>query len=113
MYNTEANVEARSSLCNPFRENSRSLATHSTKTETTRSPEEKSISFADRLPVGRSTKCSPDNLHSSSTEGSPARRSRRVPFWMEDNVSGGEFTEEVQQNLLLFTSLPDPVTFKK
>ena len=108
--NTEASAEASSSLCNPARENSRSLAAHSTEVETARSPEERSRSFA----VGRSTESSPENLHSSTIEGSPARRSRRVPFWTEDYVSGGEFTEEeTEQNLLLFTSLIDPVTFEE
>jgi len=101
--NTKANAEASSSSCNPpVREHSYSLAAHSTEVETAGSP------------VGRSTDDSPDNLHSSSIDDSPASRSRRVPFWMEDYVSGGEFTEEeAEQNLLLFTSLTDPVTFEE
>jgi hypothetical protein len=102
--NTEASAEASSSLCNPVRENSRSLAAHSTEAETAGSP------------VGRSTDGSLDNLHSSPIEDSPASRSRsrRVPFWMEDYMSGGEFTEEeAEQNLFLFTSLTDPVTFEE
>jgi hypothetical protein len=101
--NTKANAEASSSSCNPpVREHSYSLAAHSTEVETAGSP------------VGRSTDDSPDNLHSSSIDDSPASRSRRVPFWMEDYVSGGEFTEEeAEQNLLLFTSLTNPVTFEE
>jgi len=64
--NTEASVEASLSSCNPV--NSRSLAAHSTEAETAGSL------------VGRSTDGSPDNLHSSPIEDSPASRSRRMPF---------------------------------
>ena len=67
-----------------------------------------------------------DNLSSSeslgensgiSRESSPSSqqgRNRRVPFWMEDYVSGGEFSEgDVEHNLVLFTSTADPTTFEE
>ena len=50
----------------------------------------------------------------SSEESSPEGRNRRVPFWMEDYVSGGEFSEvEEHNNLVLFTSISDPTTFEE
>ena len=67
-----------------------------------------------------------DNLSSSeslgensgvSGESSPNSqqgRNRRVPFWMEDYVSGGEFLEgDVEHSLVLFTSTADPTTFEE
>ncbi|KAL6321590.1 hypothetical protein AAG906_024591 [Vitis piasezkii] len=52
-----------------------------------------------------------------SGESSPSSqqgRNRRVPFWMEDYVSGGEFSEgDVEHNLVLFTSTADPTTFEE
>ena len=94
--------------------NPRSLAEHSLEAETARSSKKRSRAFADKLPVGRSTKSPPNNLHSSFAKGSQARRSRRVSFWMEDYVSGGEFAaEEAKKNLLLFTSLTHRVTFEE
>ena len=52
-----------------------------------------------------------------SGESSPSSqqgRNRRVPFWMEDYVSGGEFSEgDVEPNLVLFTSTADPTTFEE
>lgn len=50
----------------------------------------------------------------TSAESSPEGRNRRAPFWMEDYVSGGEFSEEVEHNnLVLFTSHSDPTTFEE
>ena len=50
----------------------------------------------------------------SSEESSPEGRNRRVPFWMEDYVSGGEFSEvEEHNNLVLFTSTSDSTTFEE
>ncbi|RVW41754.1 Retrovirus-related Pol polyprotein from transposon TNT 1-94 [Vitis vinifera] len=52
-----------------------------------------------------------------SGESSPSSqqgRNKRVPFWMEDYVSGGEFSEgDVEHNLVLFTSTADPTTFEE
>ena len=51
----------------------------------------------------------------TSEESSPKGRNRRVPFWMEDYVSGGEFSKEEAEhnNLVLFTSTADLTTFEE
>lgn len=50
----------------------------------------------------------------TSAESSPEGRNRRAPFWMEDYVSGGEFSEEVEHNnLVMFTSHSDLTTFEE
>ena len=50
----------------------------------------------------------------TSEENSRDGRNKRVLFWMEDYVSGGEFSEEeVEHNLVLFTSTADPTTFEE
>ncbi|WJZ99221.1 hypothetical protein VitviT2T_017686 [Vitis vinifera] len=49
-----------------------------------------------------------------SSPNSQQGRNRRVPFWMEDYVSRGEFSEgDVEHNLVLFTSTVDPTTFEE
>ncbi|KAI9198089.1 hypothetical protein LWI28_009882 [Acer negundo] len=48
------------------------------------------------------------------SSSSPEGRNKRVPFWMEDYVSGEELSEEeVEHNLVLFTSTIDPTTFEE
>jgi hypothetical protein len=51
----------------------------------------------------------------TSEESSPEGRNRRVPFWMEDYVSGGEFSEEEVEhnNLVLFTLTLNPTTLEE
>ena len=50
----------------------------------------------------------------SSEESLLEGRNRRISFWMEDYVSGGEFSEaEEHNNLVLFTSTSDPTTFEE
>ena len=51
----------------------------------------------------------------TSEESSPEGRNKIVQFWMEDYVSGEEFSEEEVEhnNLILFTSTIDPTTFEK
>uniref|UniRef100_A0A2N9EXA4 Integrase catalytic domain-containing protein n=1 Tax=Fagus sylvatica TaxID=28930 RepID=A0A2N9EXA4_FAGSY len=63
--------------------------------------------------VSLSSSESPGENSPTSEESSPEGRNRRVPFWMEDYVSGGEFSEEAEHNnLVLFTSTADPTTFE-
>ena len=57
---------------------------------------------------------SPGENSSSSEESLPEGGNRRVPFWMEDYISGGEFSEaEEHNNLVLFTLTSDPTTFEE
>jgi hypothetical protein len=58
---------------------------------------------------------SPGENSPTSEESSPEGRNKRVLFWMEDYVSGGEFSEEEVEhnNLVLFTSTSDPTTFEE
>uniref|UniRef100_A0A2N9FH80 Integrase catalytic domain-containing protein n=1 Tax=Fagus sylvatica TaxID=28930 RepID=A0A2N9FH80_FAGSY len=65
--------------------------------------------------VSLSSSESPGENSPTSEESSPEGMNRRVPFWMEDYVSGGEFTEEEAEhnNLVLFTSTADPTTFEE
>jgi transposase InsO family protein len=65
--------------------------------------------------VSLSSSESPGKNSPTSEESSLEGRNRRVPFWMEDYVSGGEFSEEEAKhnNLVLFTSTADPTTFEE
>uniref|UniRef100_A0A2N9FP23 Integrase catalytic domain-containing protein n=1 Tax=Fagus sylvatica TaxID=28930 RepID=A0A2N9FP23_FAGSY len=65
--------------------------------------------------VSLSSSESPGENSPTSEESSLEGRNRRVPFWMEDYVSGGEFSEEEAEhnNLVLFTSTADPTTFEE
>ncbi|RVX02924.1 hypothetical protein CK203_023294 [Vitis vinifera] len=65
--------------------------------------------------VSLSSSKSPVENSPTSEESSSKGRNRRVPFWMEDYVSGGEFSEEEVEhyNLVLFTSTANPTTFEE
>ena len=65
--------------------------------------------------VSLSSSESPGENSPTSEESSPEGRNKIVPFWMEDYVSGEEFSEEEVEhnNLILFTSTIDPTTFEK
>ena len=64
--------------------------------------------------VSLSSSESPGENSPSFEESSPEGRTKRVSFWMEDYVSGGEFSEvEEHNNLVLFTSISDPTTFEE
>ncbi|RVW23482.1 Retrovirus-related Pol polyprotein from transposon TNT 1-94 [Vitis vinifera] len=71
----------------------------------------------DVLEWGDSNEEGSEDEQGVSGESSPSSqqgRNRRVPFWMEDYVSGGEFSEgDVEPNLVLFTSTADPTTFEE
>jgi hypothetical protein len=64
--------------------------------------------------VSLSSSESPGENSPTSEESSPEGRNRRVPFWMKDYVSGGEFSKEEAEhnNLVLFTSTVNPTTFE-
>ena len=65
--------------------------------------------------VSLSSSESPGENSPTSEESSPEGRNRRIPFWIEDYVSGREFSEEETEhnNLALFTSTADPTTFEE
>lgn len=65
--------------------------------------------------VSLSSRESPAENSPASKASSPERRNKRVPLWMEDYVNEGEVLEEEVEhnNLVMFTSISDPTTFKK
>ncbi|WJZ94710.1 hypothetical protein VitviT2T_013543 [Vitis vinifera] len=68
----------------------------------------------DVLEWGDSNEEGSEDEQGVSGESSQQGRNKRVPFWMEDYVSGGEFSEgDVEHNLVLFTSTADPTTFEE
>jgi len=76
---------------------------------------EEEVATEERREVSLSSSESAGENSSTSEESSPEGRNRRVPFWMEDYVSGVEFSEEVVEhnNLVLFASTTDPTTFEE
>ena len=65
--------------------------------------------------VSLSSSESPGENSPTFEESSPEGRNKKVPFWMEDYVSGGEFLEEKVEhnNLIMITSTADLTTFEE
>ncbi|XP_023513203.1 uncharacterized protein LOC111777714 [Cucurbita pepo subsp. pepo] len=64
--------------------------------------------------VSISSSESSESNSSASEESTLEVRNKRAPLWMEDYVSGREFSKEAENNnLVLLTSSTDPTTFEE